>query len=395
MPLPERNIRNDRTNRIDLEARKTDRSTAHPASASMSSTPWDSLQRGHYAEARDQLRSMGCPEETIQDLLLMRIVGSHYDAWVRQLRAEAALQPWWRPQAQQYNRETQKAQRETRSELESLLGKRWRAILGDYFPAYSQPYEDWLSPERRQALTELQTSHQLREQELLASYPRVGLDDAGKAELMTFRRKTREEIEKLLSPAEQLEFNVRESRVANFVLGSMPEAKSEAEFRAMVEAACSTGIDFDIELLGNDQSHDGIKRLAEIKQRVLEEVQKRSTPERSEELAQIEADRLSAEKAAEETQAREQQQQAAEQLRVVLADAAMEAGANPEGVAPFIEALRVVGKEMEAKEAASVKTPGASKQFKAEAKAILERLAKEHFGAKGLDVLKRLPGYEN
>lgn len=176
----------------------------------------------------------------------------------------------------------------------------------------------------------------------------------------------------------------------------MPEANSEAEFRATVLAAQSTGIDFDIELFGNGESHEAwAKRIAEIKQRVLEEVQKRFTPERGQELAQIEAEGRAAENAAEETRVREQQQQATDQLRTVFAGAAKEVGANPDGVSPFLEALRTAGKAMEAKEAASRNTPGASEQFRVEAREILERLAKEHFGVKGLDLIKRLPGVDN
>jgi len=362
-------------------------------------TPWSALQKHRYEEAIRRLRAVGCPEETIRDLILMRLTRRAYDDVLDGVRVEASSRPWWRSNNDLVNRFTKAAQAarpRMRAEAELVLGKPWKELLAEYFPAYGTLPPDFLPSSQRKALSQLEAQLQERLQEIRGKAGSAGLIDAGlRAEMRQARQEHRGEVERLLNPAELSDYDARESAAGNFVLGNLPEAQSEAEFRAMVKAAQGTGIDFQEVFEPDVSDMDGWqKQRAQAAQAVREAFLKSASPERADEIARLEAERESREQEAEAERQREQESRNEAEMRQQLEDAAREAGATTEGATRFIEALKARKDEWQAREKEMARQPGGRTKFEKEFRAMMDTLATEHFGEHGPEVLKKLPGWK-
>ncbi|HLP77350.1 MAG TPA: hypothetical protein VK327_10565 [Candidatus Paceibacterota bacterium] len=217
---------------------------------------WDQLSSPDFFQYRDRLRAVGCPEETIRDILLSEI------DFVFNARNEALLAEF---QGQFWNYLAQsvtKPDADSRSEIHhpnehriQMLDEEKTALIARLFgknanestdppqdadDRFLQDYRrkhDWLPVEKRDRLAALELNYNKKRSALSSELPteadhrspQTGLSDREKAldaELEAERRK-------ILSPAEFEEFELRDSNEAYWA-GSLPTfTPTEDEWRTV------------------------------------------------------------------------------------------------------------------------------------------------------------------
>lgn len=212
----------------------------------MSATPWVDIESPDHKQFVANLRAIGCPEQTIRDIVVTRL-SREFQTRLQMAHDETARQrPWWRgtPYSAMELSQLRSALRRERDDLleetfgESayrltfkILGERGRVAVGrEYLPA-----------DKRQSLREVERRYAQLNAEI--TYP-LGepLDEEERVALEDLQRRKRSEIESLLTPQELEELDLRESAAAKYVRNRLPEAQTETEFRAMVLAAREAGV---------------------------------------------------------------------------------------------------------------------------------------------------------
>lgn len=399
-PMPDRVVRLPAVNPGPAPAPTPDAASTSSSAGNVARATWTALDEHRYEDAIRQLRAAGCPEETIRDIVVMQLTRHTLERLLSNARAVTASTPWWRSsngEGTRFQREAQAARAEVSSEAARLLGRSWRELLAEYFPAYGTLPPDFLSAEHRAALGKLGSETQERIAAVRARAGSAGfIDDALKSEIVAIRREHREAVTQLLSPAELADFDVRESATGNFVLGHLPEAKSETEFRAMVRAAQATGIDFEA-LLDIDPAEmaDWQQRRGKAVKAVLDKFAASESPERAAEIARLDAEREATEKAAEARRNEEAEARNEAEMLTQITDAARSANATVENAKAFIDAIKARQSEWQSREKEMLSKPGGRAQFEREFRSMMNTLATEHFGPNGPEVLKKLPGWKS
>jgi hypothetical protein len=221
---------------------------------------WQEVESPDYPTYVANLRDIGCPEQTIRDIIIADVNGLY--ARKRATEMVTPDQQWWRtePDAELVAAAAEKSRildEERRGLLGRLLGTNWES--GDLVNlprpsrqgiALDGPVLGTLPTDTKQAIEEIS----LRTQDRLQAY----LDDqrrAGKtpdpAEVARLRQQTRTELERVLTPFQLEEFLLRYSQNANDLradLGSLRFFNATSnEFRAMFRA--TDALDQQIQLL--------------------------------------------------------------------------------------------------------------------------------------------------
>jgi hypothetical protein len=202
-----------------------------PASIlSASTATWKDLQSEDLKEFIRRLRAAGCPEETIQDLILAE-VNRRYAARTRALWPERFEQkPFWQvqkrnpdPAEQKKNRENYRQEREWQKEksalLVELLGvdpeKQRRLEEGLDEPIYWQDRQLAFLPEsKREAVQKYLEGFEEKSQEMYAR--NRGLWDAqSRAEQRALEAEKMAGLAQLLTPSELRDYELRQSQTAN------------------------------------------------------------------------------------------------------------------------------------------------------------------------------------
>jgi uncharacterized protein YdcH (DUF465 family) len=169
---------------------------------------WDDIESEDYAAYIANLRSIGCPEATIRDIIVTEI----NQLFARREAIELLLpeHQWWRwepdPEIERAATEEQRALDEERRDLlAELLGADWEANTEHPYGslALTGPLLGSLPRQTKRAVYEINAAADLRFQAYLNRVATVG-GSPDPAELARLRRQTREELARLLS-AEQLE----------------------------------------------------------------------------------------------------------------------------------------------------------------------------------------------
>ena len=200
---------------------------------------WEALESSDYQTFIENLRRIGCPEETICDLIVAD-VNKSYAAKLAAAAKRASGGFWLSGQKRrQLNTEAEselnKLNAERREILTQLLGPN-----GDKQPtldASSLLQEEaaygFLSAEKRGLLRDLLQRHQ-EEEELLQRQSKGLLTTEDRAAWQALQTRRRDELAALLSPAELEDYHLRTSSAAQNVrskLGGMDV--SEQDFREM------------------------------------------------------------------------------------------------------------------------------------------------------------------
>jgi LysM repeat protein len=223
---------------------------------------WREVESTDYPTYIANLRDIGCPEQTIRDIIIADVNGMYSRKRATELLT--AEQQWWRsepdPAVLQAAAEKSRAlEDERRTLLVRLLGTNWES--GDIvsLPRPSRPgivldgqVLGNLPSETKQAIEEIS----LRSQDKLQAY----LDDQQKqgknpdlAEIAKLRLQTRLDLQKILTPTQLEEFLLRYSQNANDLRNDLGQLRffnaTPDEFRAVFRATDT--LDQQIQLLAD------------------------------------------------------------------------------------------------------------------------------------------------
>ena len=371
-------------------ARPTTKTTAPP-------TPWAALDSTDPAQLIANLRAVGCPEQTIRDLVTFRICRRYRKGL---LESEA-----WAAQAGDYTRdrdprerqEQQSAQARLRhrmmSELESVLGVSFGELSASIL-GWPNRDKDYLSFDKRRQVREIRQNFDEISQELTQRQFMGGLDAEDQAQLADWSRQEASELATVLTPAELEERFYRESEAARYVRQSLPAAQSEAEFRLMVKLADEFGLANQPHSFGarygipGTEQEPGVQdyqaRKAAFDERLKEALgEQRIAEQTAAEQARLEAERLREEAAS--------QQQALDELTTMAESVGLAADDAQRFFDRLLELKPELERQMTEFEQSLTGTfEEKQKQTEAAARALMETIAVETLGEKGRDLVDKL-----
>jgi LysM repeat protein len=210
---------------------------------------WRELESRDYPTYIANLRDIGCPEQTIRDIIIADV-----NALYMQRRATemvTAESQWWRsePDPAVVFAAAEKAKSledERRSLLSRLLGTNWESGDLASLPRPSHPgvlldgpVLGQLSSETKQAVEDVHQRSEDRMQAYLEAQIRAG-KNPDPAELARLRQQTRTELARILTPTQVEEFLLRYSQTASDLRVQFGQLKyfnaSADEFRAVFRA---------------------------------------------------------------------------------------------------------------------------------------------------------------
>lgn len=207
---------------------------------------WSEVESEDYPTYIQNLRQIGCPEQTIRDIIIADV--NALFARRRATELVTAEQQWWRSEpdsavVQAANEKAAALEAERRTLLTSLLGIHWESNDMLNLPRPTRPgivldgpVLGSLPPETRAAIQEIS----LRSQERITAYAeqqlRLGrpLDNG---ELARLRQQSREELAQVLAPAQLEEYLLRYSQAGYELRNELSQLRyfnaSPEEFRTM------------------------------------------------------------------------------------------------------------------------------------------------------------------
>lgn len=223
---------------------------------------WAHVESPDYTTYIQNLRSIGCPEQTIRDIIIADV-----DALYARRRATEIISPeqeWWRsePNPEVVKLASEKLlalDTERRDLLTRLLGSDWES--GDLvnLPRPSRPGVTLDGPtlgplpnETKQAVADISARAEQRLQSYLDSVKASG-KTPDPAEMARMRQQTRNELASVLSPTQLEEYLLRYSQTANDLRAEFGKLKyfnaTPDEFRSIFRATDS--IEQQIAMLGS------------------------------------------------------------------------------------------------------------------------------------------------
>ncbi|HWN95927.1 MAG TPA: hypothetical protein VNT99_12900 [Methylomirabilota bacterium] len=206
---------------------------------------WRKVESDDYRAYIANLRAIGCPEETIRDIIIAD-VDKLYARKLAPLRKPPAEFTFWKTgeSLSRYGQspEYQKAQTEFGIEKSKLL----KELLGaDYQKEMAKQYGwgetkdplEHLPQETRDKVAELNQKFALQQSEIHRK-AKDRIDSATQDELRALKRQLRNDLAAVLSPADLFDFDVRTSDLARNMRYNELQAfdASEEEFRAIFKA---------------------------------------------------------------------------------------------------------------------------------------------------------------
>lgn len=231
---------------------------------------WRDLESPDYEVYIANLRAIGCPEQTVRDIIIADV-----NALYARRRATELITPeqqWWRSDvdtnvllaAQEKSRELDD---ERRALLTRLLGPHWES--GDLvsLPRPSRPglvldgpILGTLPAETKQALQEINARSEARLQAYLDAQQAQG-KSADPVEMAKLRKQTRDELASVLPPGALEEYLLRYSQEANNLRADFGQLEyfdpSPEEFRAMFRATDT--IDQQLALLADSTDPNAVQ----------------------------------------------------------------------------------------------------------------------------------------
>jgi len=196
-------------------------------SAPSKSFHWSQLESSDFQQYMANLRGVGCPEETIRDLVIAE-VNKLYAPKFAALMAQTQQYEYWKPGSKKsraaLNKQLEALRSEKRELLKTLLGidsdpsEQWANINADQL--VEQGRFGFLSAEKQKQVREILARNQLSDD----MDPRLA------------REKRRQELAQVLSPEELYQFDLRDSNAADSVRGRFGQADlTEAEYRKLFD----------------------------------------------------------------------------------------------------------------------------------------------------------------
>jgi len=393
-----------RTSHAALPPRATRTQVETPVSQSPQSRPigsiltsrsakslWQQIDSADVAGFIANLRAAGCPEQTIRDIVVLRVCRSYF-ARLQQMEFERAQQGDYRGWSKNGEwRDGVYAQRDLRNEmistLESALGEPWNklsaSVLG--WPERGPDPMEGFSLEQRKLVRELNTRYDREEGELAWNKLTGDLSVEDDARLRQLKRQQREELARILSPQQLEEYLYRDSPAADYVRRSLPQSGSEQEFRTAVRLADEMDLYYtggqELGRSDADFSTAFTQRKASFDKRLMDALGEHRIAQQQE---QQQAD----------TDAEQQRESAErdEQVHSDMVGALTKSGATADEAERFISKLKELqstsGPRFEAMQKNLTGTPEEKEKFmKAAVVAELNQIATEIMGARGSGIV--------
>ena len=195
------------------------------------------------------LRAIGCPEETIRDIVTADLRRRYLERHKRELEGSYRNFRYWQGEGGVLvavtleSRERLRLERDR--EIQSVLGIEASDLDGP-FDADAVGWE-FVASEKRAKVVGIHRQYEVLERQLAVKAAGQPLDDRLLGEQARLAQAEHAELAQLLTPAEMEELDYRSSAPARYVLQWFPEARSEAEFRAMVRIASKYAVVLGIE----------------------------------------------------------------------------------------------------------------------------------------------------
>lgn len=227
------------------EQKKAQAKTAETVVVNVDGEPfsWVKVEAADYFKYVKNLRTIGCPEETVQDIIYSD-VSKLYAEKFREVNRNAPYGPggskeYWKAEDYAADPERSRRSRELNEEKKALLiallgvdvEKLRRERLG--YPDYEAMRVAYLPEEKRKQVEDLRQKYQDMEQVLHFKYKDY-YGEERTAEMENIRQQREAALAKILTPTELDEYNLRNSQVALHMKGSLSAMEpSEQEFRAL------------------------------------------------------------------------------------------------------------------------------------------------------------------
>jgi len=223
---------------------------------------WQEVESPDYPTYITNLRNIGCPEQTIRDIIIADVNG----LFARRRATELVTpdQQWWRSEPdtnilQVAVEKSRALEEERRSLLTRLLGPAWEAGDLASLPRPSRqgilldgPVLGALPTDTKQALQDINARSEAKIQAYVEAQRALG-KDPDPVEMAKLRQQTRDELAHVLAPAQLEEFLLRYSQYANTLRSSFGQLQyfnaTPDEFRAVFRA--TDGLDQQIQLLAD------------------------------------------------------------------------------------------------------------------------------------------------
>jgi hypothetical protein len=374
--------------------------TSSNTDARVAKSKWREIDSRDPRQLIANLRAIGCPEKTIRDIVALRVC--------RQIRERflAAESDDWRAWDYTRNRtqadidESNRRQQDLRNEMvatiESLFGDSWESLMTRLvgFPQSSDDFMASLSVDKRRQVRELETRYSRLDGQIQRdSMQSRGNDPEAPSRQRELEKQKQAELAAILSPQELQEYLYHRSAAARYVRENGPEAKSEAEFRTMVDVAAETGMTrpplwASMPLDPSDPNNATMQAYNE---------QKAAFEQRLKEA--LGDQRIAEQKAADQARVDQEQKQRQEQdlqhQRARVLETTSSLGIPAENANQFVDRLVESQKTLKPKfdelEKSLTGTPEEKKkQMEAAIKAELQKIAVETMGEKGRAVVDKM-----
>lgn len=255
---------------------------------------WQEVESSDYPIYISNLRNIGCPEQTIRDIIIADVNALY--ARRRALELVTPEQQWWRtePDTNVLQVALDKARaldEERRGLLTQLLGTGWES--GDLvsLPRPSHPgvvldgpVLGALPTETKQSIQEINGRSEGRLQAYLDAVRQQG-KTPDPVELARLRQQTRDELAHVLAPPQLEEFLLRYSQYANNLRTELGQLRffdaSQDEFRAVFRA--TDGIDQQLQLLADSTDPNSVQTRQALEAQKANAIKNALGPDRYEE----------------------------------------------------------------------------------------------------------------
>lgn len=221
---------------------------------------WQEVESADYVTYIKNLRSIGCPDKTIRDIIVADV--NDYYAHRRLTEVPAPEQQWWRSDPdpaviEKAAAKVKELETERKNLLTKLLGPGWDTDANVLPPApmgisLTGPILGDLAPATKQFVYDAT----LRAQQRIAAYEdaqRQANKPVDPAEISKIRKEMREELAKVLNQGQLEEYLLRYSPTANQLRDEIRGMDiTPEEFRALYRQRDQIGADPDLYYTGDD-----------------------------------------------------------------------------------------------------------------------------------------------
>lgn len=184
------------------------------ASRSQRAPPWKEIEDNDPRKLIEKLRAIGCPEQTIRDIVVLRVCRG-YRSRLLALETEVALALDYtrqqnRAAGQERNRRRQDLRNQMITEMESLFGESWQTLTTSLWrgPEWGRDPLESLSVETRRRIREVDAKYRSELDELQQRRWTGDLSGEDLAKLRELERQKRASLGGILSPHEMDEYHL-------------------------------------------------------------------------------------------------------------------------------------------------------------------------------------------